>query len=55
MRGRTTTDALEASLQATWESIAEGRLDDLIKSMSARLQAVIDAGGGGDAILGHVE
>jgi transposase len=41
-----TTDFLEASLQATWERIADERLDGLIKSMPARLQAVIDAGGG---------
>ena len=39
-------EVLEACLKAAWESISQERLDSLIRSMPARLQAVIDAEGG---------
>ena len=39
-------EVLEAGLQAVWESIPQERLESLIRSMPARLQAVIDAEGG---------
>ena len=38
-------ELLEAAVRAAWESISEERLDGLIRSMPARLQAVIDADG----------
>ena len=34
---------LQACLKAAWESIPQERLDGLIRSIPARLQAVIDA------------
>ena len=37
---------LEACLKGVWGSIPQERLDSLIRSMPARLQAVIDAEGG---------
>jgi hypothetical protein len=40
-------EALELCLKAAWERcISEERLEELIRSMPARLQAVIDADGG---------
>ena len=36
-------EVLEAFLKAFWEFIAQERLESLISSMPARLQAVIDA------------
>ena len=45
-RGRVSgPEALEAAVKAAWDSITEGRLEELIRSMPARLQAVIDADG----------
>ena len=38
-------EALEAAVKAAWNTISEERLDELIRSMPARLQAVIDADG----------
>jgi hypothetical protein len=38
-------EALEAAVKAAWNSITEERLEGLIRSMPARLQAVIDADG----------
>ena len=38
-------DALEAAGSAVWNTVSEGGLDGLIRSMPARLQDVIDAGG----------
>ena len=38
-------EALEATVKATWDSITKERLEELIRSMAARLQAVIDADG----------
>ena len=38
-------EALEAAVKAAWDSIAEERLEELTRSMPARLQAVIDADG----------
>ena len=37
--------ALEAAVEAAWNTIPEERLESLIRSMPARLQAVIDADG----------
>ena len=37
---------LEQVLQVVWKNIPEERLDSLVKSMLARLQAVIDTDGG---------
>ena len=34
----------KACLKAVWESISQERLESLVRSMPARLQAVIDAG-----------
>ena len=39
-------EVLEACLKVVWESISQERLGSLIRSMPARLQAVIDAEGG---------
>ena len=39
-------EILEACLSKTWELIPETRLEALIASMPARLEAVIAAGGG---------
>ena len=39
-------EVLEACLKAVWESIPQERLESLIRSMPASLQAVIDAEGG---------
>ena len=36
-------EVLEEAVKAAWDSIAEERLEELIRSMPARLQAVIDA------------
>ena len=38
-------EALEAAVKAAWDSITEERLEELIRSMPARLQAVIDTDG----------
>ena len=38
-------EALEAAVKAAWDSITEEQLEELIRSMPARLQAVIDADG----------
>ena len=38
-------EALEAAVNAAWDSITEERLEELIRSMPAQLQAVIDADG----------
>ena len=38
-------EALEAAVEAAWDSITEEQLEELIRSMPARLQAVIDADG----------
>ena len=38
-------EVLEAAAKAAWDSITEERLEELIRSMPARLQAVIDADG----------
>ena len=40
------TDILETCLRNAWELIPTSRLENLIASMPARLQAVIAAGGG---------
>ena len=39
-------EVLEACLKAAWGSIPQERLDSLIRSTPARLQAAIDAEGG---------
>ena len=39
-------EVLEAYLKAVWEPIPPKRLDSLIRSMPAKLQAVVDAEGG---------
>ena len=38
-------EALEAAVEGAWNTIPEERLEGLIRSMPARLQAVIDADG----------
>ena len=38
-------DSLEAAVSGVWNTISEERLDGLTRSMPARLQAVIKAGG----------
>ena len=38
-------EIVEAAVKAAWDSITEERLEELIRSMPARLQAVIDADG----------
>ena len=38
-------EALEATVEAAWNTIPEERLEGLIRSMPARLQTVIDADG----------
>ena len=40
-------EALEVAVKAAWNTISEERLNELIRSMPARLQAVIDADGHG--------
>lgn len=37
-------EALEAAVKAVWDTISEERSEEPIRSMPARLQAVIDAG-----------
>ena len=38
-------EQLEAAVKAVWDTISEERLEELIRSMPARLQAVIDTDG----------
>ena len=38
-------EALEAAVKAVCDTISEERLEDLVRSMPARLQAVINANG----------
>ena len=38
-------EALEAAVKAAWNTISEERLEELVRSMPARLQAVIDVDG----------
>ena len=38
-------EQLEAAVNAVWDTISEERLEELIRSMPARLQAVINADG----------